>query len=59
MTKQVIGTAVQAPILDYPKGQLISKCRLDQNINEIFSKISALTSKKRLNQKLYYTNHVK
>ena len=33
--------------------------RLDQNTNEIFSRISALASKKRLNQKLYYTNYVK
>ena len=33
--------------------------RLDKNTNEIFSKISALASKKRLNKKLYYTNYVK
>ena len=45
------------------KGQLITKCffvchRLDQNTNEIFSRISALASKNRLNQKLYYTEYV-
>ena len=44
-----------------PKDQLISKwChRLDKDTNEIFSKISALASKKGSNQKikaLYHTN---
>ena len=33
--------------------------RLDKKNNEIFSRISALASKKGLNQKLYYTNYVK
>ena len=32
--------------------------RFDQKINEIFLRISALASKKRLNQKLYYTKYV-
>ena len=42
------------------KGQLISKCHhFDQKTNEIFLRISALASKERLNQKLYYTNYVK
>ena len=31
----------------------------DKNTNEIFSKISALASKKGLSQKLYYTKYVK
>ena len=33
--------------------------RFDQKTNEIFVRISALASKKRLNQKLYYTNYVR
>ena len=45
------------------KGQLISKCLFGVIVgtkkNEIFSRISALASKKWLNQKLYYTNYVK
>ena len=45
------------------KGQLISKClwchRLDKKNDDIFSRISALASKKWLNQKLYYTNYIK
>ena len=48
-----------------PKGQLCNfkmsfGCHcLDQKTNEIFSRISALASKKCLNQKLYNTNYVK
>ena len=46
------------------KGQLISKCPLGvivstKKTNEIFLRISALASKKRLNQKMYYTKYVK
>ena len=47
-----------------PKGQLISKCLYGvivspQKTNESFMRISALAFRKRLNQKLYYTNYVK
>ena len=46
------------------KGQLISKCPFGLIVwtkipTNFFSKISALASKKRLNQKLYYSKYVK
>ena len=53
--------AVPSP---FPKGQFISKCPLGVIVstkknNEIFLRISALASKKRLNQKHYYYKYVK
>ena len=50
--------------VSHTKGQSISKCLLGaivstKKTNEIFLRISALASKKRLNQKLYYTKYVK
>ena len=44
-----------------PEGQLISKCLLgfDQKTNENVLRISALASKKRLNQQFYHTKYVK
>ena len=46
------------------KGQLISKCLFGAIVStkknkEIFLRISALASRKRLNQNLYHTNYVK
>ena len=55
---------VLTKIMNLFKGQLISKCLFGVFVwtkknNELFSMISALASKKWLNQKLYYTNCVK
>ena len=60
----ILGELCPMTILRASTGHLIFKMsfwchRLDQKTEEIFSRISALASKKRSNQKLCHTNYAK